>query len=134
VEWSPLYAELKVRGYLDRKNLFVMAPYWIDAARIDEAIHGALPVIALGGNGEQPKNFDFRYDAKSFVGWDALMTGRVREISPDMEQLVQQSFQTVEELSPFAFGRGGMTEIPLRIGLAKNLLHPIPSFYGVRHP
>ncbi len=133
VEWSPLYAELKVRGYLDRKNLFVMAPYWIDAARIDEAIHGALPVIALGGNGEQPKNFDFRYDAKSFVGWDALMIGRVREISPDMEQLVRQSFQTVEELPPFAFGRSGMTEIPLRIVLAKNLLHPIPSFYGVRH-
>lgn len=133
VEWSPLFPELKARGYLDRKNLFIIAPYWIDAARIDQAIHGALPVMALGGNGEQPKNFDFRYDAKSFVGWDALMIGRTREISPDMEQLVRQNFQAVEELPPFAFGRGGMTEITLRIVLAKNLMNPIPSFYQVRY-
>lgn len=134
VEWRPLFSELQKRSYIGRKNLFVIAPYWIDAARIDDTLHGALPVIALGGNGEQPKNFDFRYDAKSFVGKDALLIGREREISPDMVALVRQNFQSVEELPPFTFGRAGMSELKLRIVLAKTLLKPIPPFYGVRQP
>ena len=48
VAWTPLRAELKARGYLDRNDMFVIAPNWMDAGRIDQALDGALPVTVFG--------------------------------------------------------------------------------------
>jgi 4-amino-4-deoxy-L-arabinose transferase-like glycosyltransferase len=129
VEWTPLRVELQSRGYLDRKDMFVIVPHWIDAGRIDQALGGALPVVVFGDTSE-PKNFDFRYDPKLLVGRDALIIGR--KITPGTESSVRQYFQFVKELPPFMFGRSGMQEIELRIMLAKKLLKPFPSYYAKR--
>ncbi len=121
VEWTPLYAELKARGYLDRKDMFIVAPNWLYAGRIDAALDGALPVVVIG-NG---KNFNFQIAGKSLLGRDALVIGR--NIPADMESRVRRIFASVEELPSFSFGRSGMHEINLRIFLARKLLAPFPS-------
>ena len=126
VEWSPLVAEIKARGYLDRKDLLVIAPHWIDGGRIDRALDGRLPVIVAGGG--EPKNFAFRSDPTSFLGHDALIIGRTME--PWMETALRPYFQSVEELPPFSFGRSGLKEIELHIMLAKDLQKPLPTYYA----
>jgi len=129
VEWTPLLTELKARGYLDRKDVFVVAPNWIDAGKIDQALGGALPVTVFGDLTET-KNFDFRYDPKSLVGRDALIIGHA--ITPDRKARLRPFFQSVEELPPLSFGRSGMREIELHIMLAKKLLVPFPSYDSKR--
>jgi hypothetical protein len=126
VEWSPLVAEIKARGYLDRKDLLVIAPHWIDGGRIAQALGGRLPVIVAGGG--EPKNFAFRSDPSSFWGHDALIIGRA--IAPWMEAALRPYFQSVEELPPFSLGRSGLKEIELRFMLAKNLQKPLPAYYA----
>jgi hypothetical protein len=124
LEWTPLRRELAARNYLERKDLFVVAPYWLDAGRIDQALGGALPVVAFG----EPKNFDLRYDQRSFVGCDALIIGV--KIEPYIEKRLRPFFDSLEELPSFSFGRAGMQEIKLRIFLARKLLMPFPPFYA----
>ncbi len=121
VEWTPLYAELKARGYLDRKDMFIVAPNWLYAGRIDMALRGALQVVVIGDG----KNFAFQIVRKSLLGWDALLIGR--NIPADVESRVREIFASVEELPSFSFGRSGMPEIKLRIILARKLLTPLPS-------
>ena len=127
VEWTPLAAELKARGYLDRRSMFVVAPNWIDAGRVDQAIDGALQVTVFG-DASEPKNFQFANDPDSFLGRDALVIGRT--ISPAMEVRLRQYFKSAEDLPPMSFGRSGIPEIQLRIMLARNLLKPFPPYYG----
>ena len=122
--WTPLRAELKARGYLDRNDMFVIAPNWMDAGRIDQALDGAIPVTVFGALTEA-KNFDFSDDPKSWLGRDALIIGRT--ITPDKETRLRPYFQSVEELPPVSFGRSGMREIELHILLAKKLKMPLPS-------
>jgi len=129
VEWGPLRAELKARGYLDRNDMFVIAPNWMDAGRIDQALDGALPVTVFGDLTEA-KNFEFRYDPKSLLGRDALIIGRA--ITPDRLARLRPFFQSVEELPPMSFGRSGMQEIELHAMLAKKLKTPLPSYDAKR--
>ena len=131
LEWTPLRRELETRGYLDRKDMFVVAPYWLDAGRIDQALCGALPVIAFG-DWNDPKNFELRYDQRAFLGRDALVIG-VR-IGPDIEARLRPFFASLEELPPVIFGRSGMQEISLRVLLGRKLLAPFPSFYATDLP
>ena len=126
LEWTPLARELAARGCLDRNDLFVVAPYWLDAGRIDQALGGTLPVVAFG-DWNEPKHFDLRYDPRSFLGRDALIIGI--KIGPDIEGRLRPYFATLKELPPVIFGRSGMAEIKLRVFLGKTLLTPFPPFY-----
>jgi hypothetical protein len=123
-EWTPLRRELAARNYLERNDLFVVAPNWIDAGRIDQALGGALPVVAFA----DARNFASRDDQRSFVGWDALIIGV--KIEPYVEKRLRPFFDSIEELPSFSFGRAGMQEIKLRIFLARKLLMPFPPFYA----
>jgi hypothetical protein len=129
VEWTPLYSELKARGYLDRKDMFVIAPHWMEAGRIDQAFGGEPPVIVAGALTE-PKNFAFRREPKSLLGRDALIIGR--DIPPATVDKLRPFFKSIEELPPFSFGRSAMPEIQLHIMLAKDLLLPFPPYYAQR--
>jgi len=123
-EWTPLRTDLQARGLLEDKGLFVIAPNWIDAGRIDQALKGLLPVVIIGND---PKNFGFLYDPKAFVGHDALIIGQ--DISDDQLTLARSYFDAVTEAAPVEFGRSGMNEIRLRVLQAKLLQRPLPSRY-----
>lgn len=123
-EWDALRTELQKRGLLEREGVFVIAPNWIDAGRIDQALKGAVPVVIIGND---PKNFGFLYDPAEFVGRDALLIGR--DIGGDKLALARSHFASVTEAAPFDFGRSGMDEIKLQVWLAKDLKKPLPISY-----
>jgi hypothetical protein len=124
-DWSPLAAELKTRGYLDDKHLFIVAPDWIAAGRIDVALGGEVPVTVFPAN--EPKNFEFLHDHTAFLGRDALVIGH--SFPAHFAADVRQFFNSVEDVPPYWLGRSGMQEIELKMMLARKLLRPFPEYY-----
>ena len=101
-EWTPLRNELQTRGFSDRKGMFIVAPDWLNAGRIGQALEGNLPVIPFGASND-PKHFAFRYNPNAFVGHDALVTGR--KINSEILSRLRPYFDSIEELPPLSFGR-----------------------------
>jgi hypothetical protein len=95
------------------------------AGRVDEAFHDTVAVVVFGGN---PKQFGLRYDPAEFLGRDALILGPADSMDGIAEHL-RPYFQSVHELAPFALGRSGMPEIPMRLMRARCLLKSLPSPY-----
>jgi hypothetical protein len=126
-EWTPLRAELQSRGLLKQKGLFIVTAHWIDAGRIDHALHGEFQVQIFG----EGKQYAFRYDPNIFVGRDALIIGDRHRLD-DIDTVLRDYFFSIEELPPFAFGRSGMEEVHLRILHAHELKRPLPSSYSSR--
>jgi len=123
-EWSQLPGELRARGLL-QPGVFIVTSSWIYAGRVDEALHHTVPVVVFGGN---PKEFGLRYDPAEFLARDALVLGPADSLQGIPQQL-QPYFDSMHELAPFALGRSGMQEIPLRLIWARSLLEPLPSPY-----
>jgi Dolichyl-phosphate-mannose-protein mannosyltransferase len=121
-EWNQLPGELRVRSLL-QPGIFFVTTNWTYAGRIDEALHDTVPVVVFGGN---PKQFALRYDPAEFVGRDALVVGPA-ETMEGVTTGLRPYFSSIEELQPFALGRSGMPEIPLRLLRARCLLEPLPS-------
>jgi hypothetical protein len=121
-EWNQLPGELRARGLL-RPGVFIVTTNWTYAGRVDEAFHHTVPVLVFGGN---PKQFALRYDPAEFLGRDALVVGPADSMIGIADQL-QTYFASVHELAPFALGRSGMPEIPIRLMRADCLLWALPS-------
>jgi hypothetical protein len=126
-EWSPLRTELKRRGLLDRKGLFIITESWIDVGKIDQALDDALPILVFG----ESKQYAFRYERETFLGRDALIVGRW-DRTQDIEARLAGYFSSIEELPPFEFGRSGMAEIKIRILYGHRLLKEPPVEYHHR--
>jgi hypothetical protein len=123
-EWSQLPPELEARGLL-RPGTFVITTNWIYAGKIDQALHDAVPVVVFGGN---QKQFGLRHDPHSLLGRDAIVVGPVDSLH-GVGDALRPHFESIEELAPFALGRSGMSEIPLRLLLARDLKTPLPAPY-----
>ena len=123
-EWRQVPEELRQRALL-QPGVFVITTNWMYAGRIDQAFHDAFPVAVFGAN---PKQFGLRYDPARFLGHDALVIGPADTMGGIASRL-QPYFVSVHALPPFALGRSGMQEIPLRLLWAHCLLEPLPSPY-----
>jgi hypothetical protein len=124
LEWAPLRDELQRRGLLDKPNLFIISDGPIDIAKIDQALHDALPMQVFGAS----QQYAFRYDPKSLLGRDALVVGQ-RNRMIGIRKALTPYFDAIDELPPFAFGRSGMKEIEVRILYGHVLRKPLPSPY-----
>ena len=124
IEWPPLREELKARGLLERKGLFIIAASWIDVGKIDQALHGAIPIQVFG----ESKQYAFRYNREVFLGRDALIVGRWDRMQ-GIETRLAEYFSSIEELPPFEFGRSGMREVKVRLLYGRNLKKALPLYY-----
>jgi Dolichyl-phosphate-mannose-protein mannosyltransferase len=124
VEWAPLREELQRRGLLDKPNVFVISDGPIDIAKIDQALHDAVPMQVFGAS----QQYAFRYDPKSLLGRDALILGQTNR-TIGIRGALAPYFESIEELPAFAFGRSGMKEIEVRILYGHVLQKPLPSPY-----
>src|SRR5262249_1384788 len=107
--------------------LLIVSATWIDAGRVDHALHGEFPVEIFG----EGKQYAFRYDPKIFVGRDALIIGDRHRLH-DIDTVLRDYFSSIEELPHFVLGRWGMEEVHLRIFHAHELKRPLPLSQGSR--
>jgi Dolichyl-phosphate-mannose-protein mannosyltransferase len=123
-EWSQLPLKLQSRGLL-RTGTFLITTNWVNAGKIDHALHDTVPVVIFGGN---PKQFGLRYDPRSLLGRDAIVVAPVDSMHGVAEGL-RPYFDSIEELAPLDLGRSGLREIHLRILWAHRLDRVLPAPY-----
>ena len=122
-EWAPMRNELQRRGLLEQKGLFIISGHSSDIAKIDQALD-SMPMQLFG----ESKQYAFRYDPRTLVGRDALIIDRQDRFN-DIDKGLAPYFESIEELTTFAIGRSGMSEVSLRIFYAHFLKKPLPSPY-----
>ncbi|MGP8119731.1 MAG: ArnT family glycosyltransferase [Xanthobacteraceae bacterium] len=125
IEWTPLRDELRARGLLDRRGLFVISGSPSDIGSIDQALNDAMPMQVFG----ESREFAFRIDPKTLVGRDALIMGRRDRMGGVAEGLAPY-FESIDELPSFEFGRAGSMEINVRILYGHVLKTPLPAPYA----
>ena len=128
LEWGQLARELRMRGLL-ASRVFVITTSWISAGKIAAALHDSVPVVIFGNN---PRQFAFRYDPRSFLGRDAIVIGPSDSMSGIASGL-RPYFTSIEELPPVWLGRLGAREVELRLLSAHDLQAPLPQ-PAWRHP
>ena len=70
LDWDDFAAALDARGLREEPRLFIAATRWLDAGKIDYALHGNPPVLCLS---DDPRGFGLIRDPQDFVGWNALI-------------------------------------------------------------
>ncbi len=74
LDWTDLPRGLDSLGLLGRERTFVAATSWIQAAKAAYALGPSVTVVALTND---PREFQFLYDADSLVGRDAVIVDRL---------------------------------------------------------
>ncbi|XSG80903.1 MAG: ArnT family glycosyltransferase [Methyloligella sp. ZOD6] len=116
LDWNNLRTELDARGFLDRRDMFVVATGWQDAGKIDYALHGQMPVLCLSRN---PHGYGILTRPEAYRGRDALIVGRDLPLSK-VKRLYGRSFRSVAELPDIPIMQGGEPALRLSVYLGRH--------------
>ncbi len=109
---------------LGQPRTFIAATRWMDAGKLDYALHGAAPVLCLC---DEPHAFGLIRDPQDFVGQDALIVAPKLTID-EARARYGGFFDSIEQVAPVDIMQGGQPAIVLQIFRAKNFHHPAPEF------
>jgi hypothetical protein len=109
LDWSELRDALTSRHLLKR-GVVVATVSWIDAGKVDYALHGEIPVLCLSSD---PRQFAFLRDARRFTGGEAIIVANAARA--DWRQLAQPHFERIETLPDVELTRGGRAGLTLRV-------------------
>jgi 4-amino-4-deoxy-L-arabinose transferase-like glycosyltransferase len=114
VSWAELEPELARRGLLARPNTFVLATRWHEAARIDVALAGRMPVRCPCSDA-RGYGVIYRHDASA--GQDAVIIGE-RLSKAQVEARYAACFSAIEQLPPVTITQAGapIAELQLFLG------------------
>jgi hypothetical protein len=123
LDWDDFTRAYYGRGLADRGS-FVAATRWLDAGRLDFALHGAAPVLCLS---DDPRGFGVVRDPSRFVGLGALI------VAPDLtlEQArarLGKYFDAIDQEESVDIVQGGGPVIVLRVYRGRNFHDPSPAF------
>lgn len=123
LDWDDFARALDERG-LRQPKTFIAATRWLDAGKIDYALHGSPPVLCLS---DDPRGFGLIRDPRDFLGWTALIA------APDLtleeaRRRYGRFFDMIEPLEPIAIRAGGRPAIALHVFRAVNFHDPAPEF------
>jgi len=109
---------------LAREGAFVGASRWFEAGKIDAALGGRLPVLALS---DDPRGFGATRDPQQFLGRDAILVGRYLTLE-QAHQLYEDHFDSIEPLAPIAITANGAPAFELKLYRGRNFHDPAPEF------
>jgi hypothetical protein len=114
VSWGELEPELERRGLLGRANTFVFATRWHEAARIDIALQGRMPVRCPCNDA---RGYAVIYRNAESAGQDAIIVGE-RLAEAAVEARYAACFDAIEPLAPVTLHQAGapITELHLFLG------------------
>ncbi|WP_296715494.1 glycosyltransferase family 39 protein [Rhodoblastus sp.] len=123
VDWSQFARAFDARGWR-KANTFVAATRWLDAGRLDYALHGDPPVLCLS---EDPRGFGFIRDPRDFIGWDALLVAPALSLDQARARF-GSFFDAIEPLEPVEILAGGALAIRLEVFRGVRFHDPAPEF------
>ena len=112
VSWGGLKQELSGRGLLAQPNLFVAATHWHEAARIDIALGGRLPVRCLCSDA---RGYGVIYRNADHAGQDALIVAQ-NNSERDRRTLGSASKGSAAVARGHSAGRATVLELQLYLG------------------
>lgn len=129
LDWHELKVALVAQGLLNKPGLFIVAPNWIDAGKIDYALNGDIPLLCQ--NAKEPHHYAFLYDHRRFKGQDALLIAR-RDIMDRSVEQYRPYFTSIQSLGAIRLHRQGVPELELSVYLAIEYGGTYPFPYGYR--
>jgi hypothetical protein len=124
VDWADARGQLSARGFLGRRNLYLLATSWRDGGKLDQAVGGAMPVRVL----TDPHGYAFRKSPGGTIGSDALILVRP-DRAANLLAMARPYFSALTSLPPIVFGRSGRSEISLVAVFAHRQLKLFPQPY-----
>ena len=121
--WDDFARALEARGWR-KDELFIAATRWLDAGKLDVALHGDPPVLCLS---DDPRGFGLIRNPATFVGRDALIVGQNLSLA-EARARFKNHFDTIEPLAPVNIMAGGEPAIVLDVYHATRFHDPAPEF------
>jgi len=128
LEWKELRPAIAKRGLLEKTQLFVVTSHRLQIGKIDLELGEFLPVVCLC-----PDPRGAAWDARKFVGWDALIIGTQQYI-PDVQRMYGQYFRRIDTLDEVDIHRAGRAVVTLRVYYASDYLGSYPLPLATRAP
>ena len=111
VDWKDFAAELQARGLTDRRGLFIAATRWHEAAKIDYALGGNLPVLCLC---RDPRGYGVLIRAQSYLGNSGLIVGH--NLSPERVKVEYGAyFDRIDQMPPVIITHAGKPALELSV-------------------
>jgi hypothetical protein len=123
LDWDDFARSLDQRG-LRAERTFIAATRWLEAGKIDYALHGTPPVLCLS---DDPRGFGVIRDPRDYLGWTALIAAPDFSLA-EARQLYGRYFDAIDPLEPIAILAGGQPAIVLNMFKATNFHDPAPGF------
>ncbi len=114
LDWTDLPRGLDSLGLRERPGTFVAGTSWIQAAKAAYALGPSVPVVALSND---PRHFQFLYDADSLVGRDAVIVDRL-PARHDVAAMFAPDFADVRLVGRVSIRRLGYRAFDLAVYLA----------------
>jgi dolichyl-phosphate-mannose-protein mannosyltransferase len=131
VDLTLLERAFRERGLLDRPDLFVFSEWWFRAGKVDYALRGQLPVLALSST--DPRSFAFFDSTERWVGKDGILVTPRSSLAEVMSRY-GDFFTRIEPLGTVPVGRAGRHEVTLYLYRCEKLKRPYPLPYGMSYP
>jgi hypothetical protein len=131
VDLTELERAFAERGLLGQRDLFVFSEWWFRAGKVDYALRGKLPVLALSP--ADPRSFAFFNSTTRWLGKDGILV-TTKPTLAEVTGHFGDFFTRIEPLGPVPVGRRGRHEATLYLYRCEGLKRPYPLPYGTDRP
>ncbi len=127
IDFTALERAFAERGLLDRRDLFVFSDWWYRAGKVEYALQGKLPVLALSQT--DPRSFAFFDRQERWLGKDGILV-TTKTSAEEVRDHYGAYFARIDPLGQVEIGRDGRQEVTLYLYRCKDFTRPYPLPYG----
>jgi len=126
IDFTALEPALARLGVLDRRDVFVFSDWWFRAGKVDYALGGRAPVLALTET--DPRSFAFFERQERWLGKDGIFV--TTKTLDEVRGRFGRYFARIEPLGTVSVGRRGKDELTLFLYRGVDFLRRYPLPYG----
>ncbi len=127
IDFTALERAFAERGLLARHDVFVFSDWWFRAGKVEYALKGRLPVLAL--HPTDPRSFAFFDRTERWLGKDGILVTTKTSVKEVMDHYGSY-FARISALGQVEVGRRGRNEMTLYLYRCEDLKRPYPRRYG----
>ncbi len=125
LDWDEFAPRDRRPGAAKQPKTFIAATRWLDAGKIDFALHGAMPVLCLS---DDPRGFGADPRSRRFY-WLGRPDRRAEHDSlAEARRRYGGNFDFIEPLAPVDILAGGKPAVTLQMFRAQNFHDPAPEY------